>query len=68
MTVAADIFDGSEPWENSVVAQEAGDDQQRPFPLHPGSFGVPWSGTGDKWGGGGGGGKAWVARGPHTPN
>ena len=40
-TGGAGIFDGSELWENSVGAQEAGDDQQRPLPPSPGSFGVP---------------------------
>jgi hypothetical protein len=39
-----------------------------PSPFHPGSFGVPGQGLGDKWGVEGGRGKAWVARGPHTPN
>ncbi len=34
-----------------------------PSPLHPGSFGVPGQGLGDKWGWGGRG-KAWLARGP----
>ncbi len=33
MTEAADIYDGSEPWENSVRAPETGDDQQRLLPL-----------------------------------
>ncbi len=36
-----------------------------PSPLHPGSFGVPGQGLGDKWGVEGGRGKAWLARG-HT--
>ena len=55
MTVAADIFDGSEPWESSVGAQEAGDDQQQLLPLpHPSSFGVAGQGleTNGGWGGG----------------
>ena len=30
VTGDAGIFDGSEPWENSAGAQEAGDDQQPP--------------------------------------
>jgi len=33
VTEVADVFDGSEPWENSVGAQETGDDQQRLLPL-----------------------------------
>jgi hypothetical protein len=32
VTGVAGIFDGSEPWENSVGSQEAGDDQQGPLP------------------------------------
>ncbi len=33
MTEEAGMFDGSEPWENSVGVQETGDDQQRLLPL-----------------------------------
>ncbi len=33
MTGSAGMFDGSEPWENSVGAQETGEDQQRLLPL-----------------------------------
>jgi hypothetical protein len=33
MTGEAGMFDGSEPWENLVKAQETGDDQQRLLPL-----------------------------------
>ncbi len=54
-TEAAGIFDGSEPWENSVGAQETGDDQQRLLPLPtPGSLGVPGQRleTNGGWGGG----------------
>jgi hypothetical protein len=56
VTVAADIFDGSEPWENSVGAQEAGDDQQRLLPPPPRLLWSPWSGTWRQMKGGGGGG------------
>ncbi len=48
MTGEAGIFDGSEPWENSVGAQETGDDQQRLPPSPPRLSWCPWSGTGDK--------------------
>jgi hypothetical protein len=58
------IFDGSEPWENSVGAQEVGDDQQRPLPPPPAplvSLVRDLETNGDE---GGGGGKAWPTRGP----
>ena len=35
MTGASDIYEGSEPLENAVGAQEAGDDQQRLLPFPP---------------------------------
>ena len=53
MTEAAGIYDGSEPWENTVGAQEAGDDRQRLLPLLTPVLLLSLAGIGDKWGGGG---------------
>ncbi len=64
VTGGAGIFDGSEPWENLVGAQETGDDQQRPLPPPPRLLWCPWSGTWRQMGMEGGRGKAWLARGP----
>ncbi len=60
----ADIFDGSEAWENSAGAQEAGDDQQQPLPPPPRLLWCPWLGTWRQMGDEGGGGKAWPTPGP----
>jgi hypothetical protein len=53
VTGVAGIFDGSEPWENSVGAQETGGDQQRPLPPPPRLLWCPWSGNWRQMGGGG---------------
>ncbi len=62
MTGEAGIFDGSEPWENLVGAQETGDDQQRllplPIPALLMSLVRDWRQIGGEEGGGGN--KAWV--------
>ena len=59
---ATDIYGGSEPWENAVGAQEAGDDQQRLLPSPPPSSCTPDRGS-ETNGGVGWGGMAWV---PHV--
>jgi hypothetical protein len=59
---AADIFDGSEPWENSAGAQETGDDQQQPLPPPPAPLGSLIRDM--ETNGGRGGGKAWPTHGP----
>jgi hypothetical protein len=70
MTGASGIYDGSEPWENSVGAQETGDDQQRllplPTPVLLMSLVRDWRQIGGEEGGGGI--RLGFARGPHTPN
>ena len=50
---ATDIYGGSEPWENAVGAQEAGDGRQRLLPPHPHSL-VPLTGGWRQIGGWGG--------------
>ena len=69
MTEAADIYDGSEPWENSVRAPETGDDQQRLLPLPTPVLLMSLVRDLRQIGGGEGGG-TWLGstRGPHTPN
>ncbi len=69
MTGGAGIFDGSEPWENSVGAQETGDDQQRLLPLPTPALLMSLVRDWRQIGGGEGGGiRLWFARGPHMPN
>ena len=48
MKVAAGIYDGSEPRENAVGAQEAGDGRQRLLPLLTPGLLLSLAGTGDK--------------------
>ena len=48
MTEAADIYDGSEPLENAVGAQEAGDGRQRLLPLLTPVLLLSLAGIGDK--------------------
>ncbi len=63
VTGGTGIFDGSEPWENPIEAQEAGDDQQRLLPLPPAPL-VSLIRDLETNGDGGGRGKAWPASGP----
>ncbi len=48
MTGAAGIYDGSEPRENAVGAQEAGDGRQRLLPFPPLVLLLSLAGIGEK--------------------
>ncbi len=69
VTGVGDVFDGSEPWENLVGAQETGDDRQRllplPTPVLLMSLVRDWRQMGVVRGGGV---RLGSARGPHMPN